>query len=103
MTITKQNWPCKEGLRIWFLNINNARNKTDDIASILQEYGKGFHLFGFAESRLSSVISDSDMSISGYNIIRLDPHAPKSTGLLIYCSDSLTFQRLQNLEKYSIQ
>ena len=103
MPITKETWPSNEGLRVGFLNINNARNKSEDIASILQNFDKGFHCFGFAESRLSDVISDSDLSIPGYDIIRLDPHLPKSTGLLAYCSKSITFNRLQNLENYSIE
>ena len=103
MSITQETWPCKEGLRIGYLNINSARNKTDDIASVLHNNGKGFHLFCFAESRLSDTILDSDISIPGYDIIRLDPNVPKSTGLLIHCSKSLVFDRLCYLEDYDIE
>ena len=77
MPITKETWPSNEGLRVGFLNINNARNKTEEIASIVQGFGKGFHFYCFAESRLSDVIPDSDLLIPGYDIIRLDPHSPR--------------------------
>ena len=35
-------------------------------------------LFGLAESRLSNHISDSDATIPGYNVMRLDPKTHKT-------------------------
>ena len=105
MCITKKSWPSSEGLKIGYLNINSARNKTDEIASILHNDGSGFHLFCFAESRLSQTILDSEIFMPGYDIVRLDtdPHNPKLTGLLVYCSKVLSFNRVSSFESFDIE
>ena len=80
MTFAQVAWPVQQGLHIGFLNIRNATNKTDEIATILHNYNNPFHLFGFAESRLTDGTSDDDMHIPGYNKpFRLDPTKPKTT------------------------
>ena len=61
MPLTLNSGSSEPGLRIGYLNINNARNKIDDIATILHNSGKHFHVFCFAESRLSSQVADSEM------------------------------------------
>ena len=58
MTNTSNNWPIKHGLRIGYLNINNAVNKKEDIATILHNNGNPFHVFCFSESRLNPNITD---------------------------------------------
>lgn len=103
MCTTKKSWPSGEGLKIGYLNINSARNKTDEIASILHNNSSGFHLFCFAESRLSHTILDSEILMPGYDTIRLDPLSPKSTGLLVYCSKALGFNRISSLESFGIE
>ena len=65
MPITINTWPSKDGLRIGYLNINHAINKLTDIPSILFNSGRNFHVFCFAESRLSNHVSDSDVSMPG--------------------------------------
>ena len=103
MNASNDFWPSKDGLRLGHLNINHAINKLTDIASILSNSGNNFHIFGLSESRLSHVISDSDLIIPGYNIIRRDPRQPKETGLLIYVHDSITFKRLDHLEQHAVE
>lgn len=103
MSFTSDTWPTKQGLRVGYLNINNATNKKDDIASILHNNGNQFHLFCFAESRLSLSISDTEMYMPGYQIFRLDPHRPKTTGLFTYFASSLTCKRINSLENYDIE
>jgi exonuclease III len=103
MPKTRDIWPREDGLTIGFLNINSARHKVDDIAYILNNSGKRFHIFGFAESRLTKSIHDNEMQVDGYDIIRLDPQAPKATGLLVYISKTLTFSRLNSLENFNVE
>ena len=96
-------WLLKEGLRIGHLNINHAVNKLTDIHSILSNSGKNFHVFGFSESRLSEHITDTDMHISGYNILRRDSKRQKETGLLIYINQNVNFKRISHLENFHIE
>ena len=84
MPLTLNSWPSEPGLRIGYLNINNTRNKIDDTAAILHNSGKHFHIFCFAESRLSFHMADSEMQVVGYNILHLDPTGLRTTGLLLY-------------------
>ena len=84
MPLALNSWPSEPGLRIGYLNINNARNKIDNIVTILHNSGKHFQVFCFAESRLSSQVADSEMQIAVCNILRLDPTDLKTTGLLLY-------------------
>ena len=97
------SWPQREGLRIGHLNINSAVNKLTDIASVLHNSGNPFHIFGLSEARLSDIVSDNDINIPGYNIIRKDPSLPNATGLLIYINEAITFKRLSHLETNSIE
>ena len=90
-------WPLKDGLRVGHLNINSVINKLADVSTILSNNGKNFHVFGFSESRLSSHISDAELSIPGYNIIRKDADGPNRTGLLIYVNQCLTYKLLPHL------
>ena len=103
MCLNPDTWLLKEGIRIGHLNINHAVNKLADISSILSNNGKNFHLFGFSESRLSEHITDSDISIPGYTIVRKDPKLQKETGLLVYISQCITFKRISYLENLSVE
>lgn len=96
-------WPNKDGLRIGHLNICSAINKTNEIASTLNNYGTPFHVFGFSEARITDKITDSEISIPGYTVERRHPSHIKETGLIVYISDSITFKRLGHLEQYSVE
>ena len=91
MPLTKDAWPSKEGLKIGYLNVNSARNKMHEMSSILHNSGKHFHLFCFAESRLTE---DNEVDIDGYDSIPLHAKAIREVGLILYCSKSITFKRL---------
>ena len=103
MTFALNSWPSLPGLHIGYLNINNVRNKIDDIPTILNNSGKHFHIFCFAESRLSSNITDSEMQVAGYNVHRLDPAGPRTTGLLVYIASPLNCMRLNNIERHGVE
>ena len=103
MPQSSPNWPSNDGLRIGHLNINRALNKITDISSILENNGKPFHVFGFTESRLSSIIPDNDVDIPGYQTIRIDPTVPNATGLLVYVLKTVSFKRLSHLEQFLVE
>ena len=103
MPITINIWPPKDGLRIGYLNINHAINKLTDITSVLFNSGRNFHVFCFAESRLSNHVSDSDVSMPGYSVMRLDPQTHKDTGLLLYFSHSVNLKRASHLEQHNTE
>ena len=77
MPLALNSWPSEPGLHICYFSINNAKNKINDITTILHNSGKHFHIFCFVESRLSFHIADFEMQVSGYNILRFDPKASK--------------------------
>ena len=103
MLDTHDKWPCADGLRIGFLNINHVINKLSDVSYILFNSGKCFHVFGFAETRLSKQISDTDLHFAGYNLLRRDPFLPGETGLLIYIHESISFKYLTDIQNHNIE
>ena len=103
MNSSQYSWPSKDGLRVCHLNINHAVNKTTDIASLISNHGKSFHILGLSESRLSEHINDADMHIPGFSIIRKDPTKTRETGLLAYVSESITFKRLHHIENHGVE
>ena len=103
MPLTLNSWPSEPGLRIGYLNINNARNKIDDIGTILHNSGQLFHVFCFAGSRLSSQVADSKLKVAGYNILRLDSTGLKATGLLLYFASSMNCIRMHGLETHGVE
>ena len=103
MSCTLNTWPTKNGVKIGYLNINSARNKVDDIASILHNKGQNFHLLCIAESRLVDCIPDSDLMVPNYDTICLDSRFAKETGLLLYCISSINYKRLPHLENNNVE
>ena len=102
--LTSKAWPSKDGFRVGFLNINHVINKLDEIATILYNSGRPFHLFCFAESRLDkNKILDSDISMENYTAIRLDPTLPKQTGLLLYINKSVSYRLIPSLDKHNVE
>ena len=97
------NWPQHEGLRIGHLNINSARNKLDDIATVLCNSNKPFHVYGFTESRLTDDIHDDDIAMPGFTSFRRDPNGLNTTGILVYINNSLIVKRLHDLEKHDVE
>lgn len=96
-------WPTKDGIRIGHLNICHAINKTNEIASILHNFGTPFHIFGFTESRLSDNISDLEIAVPGYTAVCRHPKYIKETGLIVYISDTIKFKRLHHLEQDNVE
>ena len=100
MLPTIDSWPSKDGLRIGHLNINHAKNKLSDVASVLLNSGKQFHLFGFSESHLTE---DDEKDMDGYETISRLPSAPLETGILVYVNKSVKYRRITQFESYSVE
>ena len=94
MPLTLNSWPSEDGQRVGFLNISHTAKQLTDNSSILLNSGSNVQAFCFAGSRLCNYISDSDVSTSGYNVMRLDPKTHKETGLLLYLSHSSNLKRV---------
>ena len=103
MKRTSDTWPSKDGLRIGHLNVNSVYSKLEEIATILDNNGQNFHVFGLSESKLNHSIPDTDLDIPGYNFIRQDKAKQKETGLLIYYSQTLSIKRISKLETYPLE
>ena len=88
MSTSNDSWPTRDVLRCAHLNINHAINKLTDTASVSFNSGKKYNIRGLSESRLSTHISNSDISIPGYSSVLMDPKQHKETGLVIYIHDS---------------
>ena len=100
MPLTKDDWPSKDGLRIGYLNVNRARNKMHEISTILHNSGKHFHLFCFAESRLSD---NDNVAINGYDSIPLHAKVRGEVGLILYYSKSVTLTRLYENNTWGVE
>jgi hypothetical protein len=101
--LTQQTWPSKDGIRIGYLNINSIINKLDEVSSILENSGKPFHIFCFAESRLCTKQNDTDLKIPGYNFIRLDPVLSKQTGIIVYINQSISWKQIKIFAQFGIE
>ena len=73
MSSSRDEWPCKPGLRIGDLNVNHAHNNLSEISTILENSGKSFHIFGLSKSTLTNGISDAELNIHGYFVMGRDP------------------------------
>ena len=103
MSNNSTQWLSKKGIRLGYLNICHIKNKKDEIADILANSGNSFHMFCFSESHLNNKITDQDLSISGFNIIRKDATKKLETGLVMYYSNSIEVKRLNNIENHNIE
>lgn len=94
---------CRRGLKILHQNVNGLLSKLDQVKILLTETDKNIHMFKITESHLDSSISDSQLSIFGYNIIRKDRQNGPGGGVCIFIRDYLNWQRRYDLEKDDIE
>ena len=102
-TWRSNKWLHKYGFKIGYLNVCHIQNKLSDVPSILSNQNDNFHLFGFAESRLSSIVSDNIISVPGYNHVRRDCSKKLETGLVVYVHKSVNYKQLCIANKYNIE
>ena len=96
-------WLSKCGLKIGFLNICSLLGKLSDVPSMLSNSNNPFHVFGFAESRLTDSVSDDVISVPGYIPLRKDVKAKLQTGVIAYVHQSVNYKLLSKFDDYSIE
>ncbi|CAH8649897.1 unnamed protein product [Dicrocoelium dendriticum] len=72
----------KNGLRVILANVRTLRNKLDEIPLLIFEQQPD--LIAFTETWLSSDISDSEVHVSGYQLLRCDRFGGRSGGGVIF-------------------
>lgn len=92
-------------LQIGHLNIYHLDNKTTDLSTFLHKSSTPFHLYGITESRLNNNITDDQVAIPDYTIVRRDAQRPGETGVVAYIHNSLSSltTRRSDLEHDSVE
>ena len=69
------------------LNINSLLKNIEHIRYILSQYS--FHIFAINESKIDSLVNDSEISIPGYKLVRRDRNR-NGGGVVIYAQEHLS-------------
>ena len=75
-------------MKIASLNINGLLKHIDEMRIVFAEYT--FDIFAINESKISSSISDNELHIIGYNIVRKDRNR-HGGGVVLYIRDNIPF------------
>ena len=70
-------------------------NKIDDVRSFIDK--NPFDIFTISESWLNSCISDSDISLSGYILVRQDRKDKRGDGTATYVRDGIPYTHRPDL------
>ena len=70
------------------LNINSLLKHIDELRVIMAD--TSLHILAINETKIDNLVSDNEIRISGYNIIRKDRNR-KGGGVLMYLHESITF------------
>ena len=68
-------------------NINSLLKNIEHIRYILSQYS--FHIFAINESKIDSLVNDSEISIPGYKLVRRDRNR-NGGGVVIYVQEYLS-------------
>ena len=107
MPFPVNSWPSKDTLGVGFkikiiiiiiVLLTNSLTFTRYCLTLEQ-----ISMFCFAESRLSEHISDSNVSIPGFNVMLLDLKTHKDTDLLLYFSHSINLKHVSHVEQHQIE
>ena len=77
-----------KGLKIASLNVNSLLKHIDEIRHLLFKFP--FDIFAINESKIDDSITDGEISISGFNLIRKDRSRAES-GVVLYIRESLSY------------
>ena len=77
-----------KGLKIASLNVNSLLKHIDEIRHFLFKFP--FDIFAINESKIDDSITDGEISISGFNLIRKD-HSRAGGGVVLYIRESLSY------------
>ena len=85
-----------KGLHFLHLNIRSLLPKLDEIRLIVKESNAA--IFGLTETWLDNSVSDSEVAIEGYSIVRKDRNR-HGGGVCVYVRDNLTFNTRSDLDE----
>ena len=75
------------------INTNSILSKIEEVRLIAHK--TNIAVIGITESKLDSTVSDSEISITGYNIVRSDRNR-HGGGVMCYIKDTICFNRREN-------
>ena len=100
---TLNNFVKTRGLKVFHLNVNGILGKMDKLKLLLSDTHKNIQIFSISETHLHTSISDTELCIDGYTIIRKDCKKGTYGGVLCYIRNDISFQRRLDLEKPELE
>ena len=88
------------GLKIASLNVNSLLKHIDEIRILLHKYT--FDILAINESKIDGTISDNEIHVMGYDIIRNDRNR-FGGGVVLYVRDSIPFSVRKDLTPESLE
>jgi hypothetical protein len=95
------NCIMSKGFKIAHINIQSLRYKVDHIRVLLDL--NQIYILCMTETWLDSNISNNEIHIDGYNIIRLDRSHMQHGGILYYIKDGIVFKERSDLQDSNIE
>ena len=89
-----------EFLKIAHLNINSLRHKKDHVSSLLNNHE--IHILGLSETKLDGYISDGELSIPSYRLLRKD-RTEHGGGVAFYVAAHLHIERDDDIDHNEIE
>lgn len=89
-----------KGLKIASLNVNSLLKHVDEIRILLAKYT--FDILAINESKIDNSITDNDIHILGYNVIRKD-RSRFGGGVVLYVRDNIPFSVRKDLTPDSLE
>ena len=83
-----------KGLKIASLNVNGLMKHIEEIRVMLINYP--FEILAISETKIDSTISDSEIHINGYTIIKKD-RTKNGGGIAFYIKDTLSYSDRNDL------
>ena len=97
-TETDPDWKVfkNKGLHFRYLNINSILPKIEQLRSLLINWN--ISVFGITETKLDNTVSNEEVEIDGYNLIRSDRNW-KGEGIACYIKTSISFNYHRSLSE----
>ena len=83
-----------KGLRMANLNVNSLLKHIDEIRSMISDYP--FDILAINESKIDSLISNSEISIPDYSIVRMDRNRCGGA-VVLYIKNNISYVERQDL------
>ena len=94
-------FPKARGFRVSHLNVRSMVNKMDEIRLLIQS--KPFDIFTVSETWLTPSILDSEVSLSGYTLVRQDRNYKRGGGTAIFVRDGIPYKHRTDLSDEKVE